>query len=245
MWQTSETKPQCRSRREDWGWLVILTAVLTGLVLKHVSLHNQLSPQVTDEKSSGWQQPESVSANFPVPIGLEGWTFDYGRMATIVRGMKTLPSGDLILNGDTEKRLALFTAALPSNLSHAERERLAFLISKSAPGRAGIEFGQLIESYVVYEQALSRIEAEFKSDLHSSDLPSLEFSQHRNQLQVDIFGPISADKLFRRKNLTADYILARRRVSSDHALNVKRKQTLLKQLETAYLAALASLKVSN
>lgn len=242
MWQRQGTQNLERTPKFRPAKIAVLLFILGYIVSVHVQLRLESSFTDKSKRDKGWQQPDRVSQHYPVLIGQEKWSFDFVPVERVVAGLKVNEQGDLEVDAETEKRLALATAGIPPELSQVDLKRITFLIRKSVSGQPGKDFALLLERYFGYQQKLAQYRMQQMAENKTSANTPKDFIQFRNQLQRELFGLGPAKKLFVRKNLTADYILRRQSVSSDSSLSMSQKQLRLDQIKQTYLRELAALE---
>ncbi len=242
MWQRPGSQNQERTPKYRPANLAVLVLILGYIASLHLELRLESSFTDKSRQNQGWQQPDRVSKHYPVLIGQEKWSFDFAPVERVVAGLKVDERGDLEVDAETEKRLALATAGIPPELSQVDLKRITFLIRKSVSGQPGKDFALLLERYFGYQQKLAQYRMQQMAENKTSANTPKDFIQFRDQLQREFFGLGPAKKLFVRKNLTADYILRRQSISSDSSLSMSQKQLRLDQIKQTYLRELAALE---
>lgn len=228
--------------------VIFLVSVLLFIVLEHWQLHreNALFNRVQSNQvkpTDLWVQPEEALGFFPTQIGEQDYHFNYARFAPIIARVKWDINQLLIIDEQTKDRLKRITQELPSDLLQSDRARLAFLIKKHIPGKAGIQFMHLLHAYGRYTRLLEAHLKQVKLSERIDKRQRLSGSMAVvKQLQVTVFGQKTATLFFERDNIRMNYLTQRRLLMLDSSMSVVDKQAQRERLQRGYRLGMAQLE---
>lgn len=178
-----------------------------------------------------WQQPLSISDEFPERISTTHWQFDFESTEQVLTKIKLNGKGELILNETTADLLKVAVSKLPLNMTEADLQRIEILVAKGLPGKAGQQLSGVLTDFYRYWQ-LARID-----DKKALNIEAKERSFDQAVLRQERYlGKDIAERLFGRKNAVTRYLYARRRINEDTNLNQEQKQQQLIILQNRFKA---------
>ena len=174
-----------------------------------------------------WQQPLSISGEFPERISTAYWQFDFEAVEQVLTKIKLNGKGELILNQSTADILTTAVSKLPLDMTKADLQRVGVLVSKGGAGKSGQQLSNMLITFYYFQQA-SRIDETKNSEAKASDFEQSVLRQER------YFGKHVAKQLFGRQNALTYYLHARRRINEDSSLNKIQKQERLRLLQDRF-----------
>ena len=213
--------------------LILLAILLTCVSVAHYNLHE--NTQTRESIQVYWSQPVLLDEQFPQLLGHNNWQLNYAHIEEILWQSKFNVSGELVTDSQTAERLHQASILLPVEMATKEWQRLAFLLDKSFSGRVGGQLFRLLKDYFLYQQEydLSLSTAYYTQENKQRKLIPFTGAD-KKQLQAQHFGIELAEKLFTQKNITTDYLNARRVVRMDLSLTTTQQQQQLLALEENY-----------
>lgn len=218
------------------NWPLLLLAVLVAgwaLYPADVLYH------ISDEQSL-WQQPSELDQKFPDPISSRKWSFNFEEVETQLATVVADSNGHLVITERTPEILEKILVSLDTKVAAHEQERVVMLIRKSVGGDAGRKLAELIFQYSQYQEEYRLAEESMQAGTDSmlenasSTFKDETWHQKTTDMQSWIFGPTTAQAMFGRKHVLAEYLFQRRRVQSDPAMSEAEKNRRLEQLRQQY-----------
>lgn len=205
--------------------LLALTLVLFLLWSIHMN-----SPDIPNSPDVHlWQQPLSISDEFPERISTTYWQFDFGATEQILTKIKLNETGELILNETTADLLKVAVSKLPLDLTEADLQRIEILLAKGLPGKAGQQLSSVLTGFYRYWQ-LERVDEKKALNIEDKER-SFEQTVLRQERYL---GQDIAGRLFGRKNAVTRYLHARRGINEDSNLNQEQKRQQLLILQNRF-----------
>ncbi|WP_416398723.1 lipase secretion chaperone [Allohahella sp. A8] len=179
-----------------------------------------------------WEQPAEVAAQRPVAP--TSWSFDFAPISAILQNVRVDEQGRLVLEPYLARVLEGATSILPTDLDDANLERLAQLIDIEMPGLAGETLSKLLVNHYRYRQAAN---AAGQASAATDSRATLE---NDIALKRTFFDEATVQAVFGKGIMLKSYLLARRAVNEDDALDEKQKKLRLAELSARYNQILPS-----
>lgn len=207
---------------------LVLTMTVSFLWQLHVTDSND---RLHLPSSIEWQQPSSLSDQFPQAISVNVWPFDFEASEQILLTIQPNKNGAMTLNANTAKVLDEAVSKLPQRLSDSAIQRLALLVTKGLTGKSGHELAQIFTQFYQFKQAWNAVKNT------PPDTMNKEALFHKMVLlQNKYLGKHMSSQLFGKKNAVTHYLYARKRINNDSYLNQAQKQLQLENLQVRFKA---------
>lgn len=216
-------------------WFSILNVfsliALTPALFLLWSIHTDSPAILNSPEVHLWQQPHSISNEFPERISATHWQFDFEATEQVLTKIKLNETGELILNETTADLLKVAVSKLPLNMTEADLQRIEILVAKGLPGKVGQQLSDVLTGFYRYWQ-IERIDENNALNIEDKER---SFEQ-TVLLQERYLGKDVAEHLFGRKNAVTRYLYARRRINEDSNLNQAQKRQQLIILQNRFKA---------
>jgi hypothetical protein len=189
----------------------------------------------TSNSSVNWLQPECLDSEYPRLIGNNTWPINYANIERMLWESKVRNSQRLLVDSETADLLQRITAELPDTLKSNDMKRLRFLVEQSLPGKNGEELANLVNAYYLYQKEYQINLNLLKEAKGAEKLSRLKLLNANNKvLQTQHFGVELAALLFKKKNITTDYLNYRLLINMDTSLSSAQKRNQLLVLKENY-----------
>jgi len=200
------------------------------------SLHAESQVFLLGHHQFEWQQPASISDRFPELISTKHWQFDYETTEQLLLKIKPSKTGELILNRNAAKVLEQAVSELPLDMKQDDLQRLALLVAKGLPGKAGRQLASVLTNYYQFYQASNIVSSSANTPPNTvRNTHNEERSFQQTVLRQEYYlGKTVTQQLFGRQNALTHYLYARRHINENSSLNPDQKQRQLATLQDRF-----------
>jgi hypothetical protein len=215
------------------AWLCLIACAYTTVTLW--SIHGDLPSRLTHEQTDDWQQPVAANTLFPNVISAQQWHFDYESIENILATVKFSYTGKLLINPELVSILTKVIDSLPQDMSEQALQRIGFLISKSFSHRPNIakKLTNVLINFHHLHYAQNKIHTAANSTQNTQEKLTAFLGKEARRNQY--LGKEVASQLFGKQQDITRYLLERKIIKENTALNTQQKKQQLGALSNPIL----------